>query len=617
MASAYPVPQAPVNLLLAALACAGCADPGADGRWEPGWPAWYPVNPVFSASADARGAVRLAAPETLTPLLGPLAGQVDAPDGAAEGAPVLRLPALPPELGGTIEGARVNDDLGQDLVAWMESQTRGDEDSYGVALLTVEEAAGDPITGEGICEPVEIQWDFTDDGADWEAAARLWGYTYLLDPVRPVAWTFGEGDDCDEALLAAGGDVDAALASGDCTVGHELAFFREGSTCRACLEERAGDYDACVEAGECAAEGQLVTPIEYLATGEEVWFDAWYAYTPACAPTYTIETILLSVERESEDLPEPFDHTAWAHFCAPFWDLATDGLTWNCSGATLPVEYDGQVLAEGVVGPTSYIRAAGTADTTWADRRYFAHSVSFRNGSLLALGWAGNPGSGLVSAPPHHTDTNGDGVVGLGDENWGQAMGGFGLNPVDLRPDGVDPSALDDTYARDWLAAVVLKTSTTRNGVPVMFSNHNRCTEGAWSQSADGTWTCARMDPPTEGWLGDGMSVWVDAAHTLPYVDPMVTVGSTGLPDPDVPGGVVVEVAAAPVLSDPDFEGCEGYPTTFQPARVPFPDVPDVYDPAAESLVGESYRFGADDLDLRVVLSTNWARGHCPTDGAP
>src|SRR6185436_19254764 len=114
--------------------------------------------------------------------------------------------------------------------------------------------------------------------------------------------------------------------------------------------------------------------------------------------------------------------------CAPYWSKALGAPVFSCSGETLPTLYDGEVLTSGVLGPTRYLRTAGTTDTTWADRRFFAREVRLTNGQAIRSGWAGNPGGGVISAPPSHQDTNGDGHIGLGDENFGQAYVGYGLN---------------------------------------------------------------------------------------------------------------------------------------------------------------------------------------------
>lgn len=74
----------------------------------------------------------------------------------------------------------------------------------------------------------------------------------------------------------------------------------------------------------------------------------------------------------------------------------------------------------------------------------------------------------------------------------------WGLNPYELRPGGTDPTNIDDTEARDWLATLALKTSTTRDGVLIVTYSQNRCAD--WQGPFDdGSYFCTATLPPEPG----------------------------------------------------------------------------------------------------------------------
>lgn len=570
---------------------------------------WQPRTPGVRAAA--REAVPTAGPNTLA-LNSQLAGSLfDEPAPGPSYAVEDRYP-----IGGVVEGADVNDDIGEALDAYMDAQDPRKVAQLGVAMLTPLELFGDG-TEPGLCEEIEIDWDFTDGDTDLEGRLGLWTYSFFTSPIVPATWDFSKQTACRDALLAARGDVAAAIETGACNTGHELSFMKEGTDCRACVVEEEGDFAACVAADRCEDRQQAVDAVLYRTWNDElVWFDVFQTSIAACAPGYTVLSYLYANEKDDDTVPDAFDHSQWAHMCNPFWNEDYDQVVFYCSGETLPTYYDDEVRIQGVLGATRYIREEGTDGAPWADRRYFAKEIDFRNGLSIYEGWAGNPGGGVVSGPPYYRDTNGDGVVGLGDENWGQGYIGLGLHPYTLRPDGTDASNLDDTFARDWVAAAVLKTSTHTNGVPVQFSNHNRCEE--WEDHGDVS-RCARMGDPDPGWLNDAANWWIDPEYERPYIHSLATLASTGLPDPAVPGGVVVGVASSSTFADADFEACDGYPHRFEPDLVQIPDVPDRYDVPA-SLTVETYRFGKEppaDMggDIRAIVNTNWVRFHCPTDG--
>jgi hypothetical protein len=194
------------------------------------------------------------------------------------------------------------------------------------------------------------------------------------------------------------------------------------------------------------------------------------------------------------------------------------------------------------------------------------------------------------------------------------------MNPYQLRPDGSDSSNLNDTFARDWLATLTLKTATTRDGVLINTYNHNRCQhwEGPFE---NGSYRCTEVGAPFSGWHNDaaaGPAVyfgapgsWDEQFVQMLYF-PIATIGSTGLPDPDVPGGNTVLLAGTDAVADPDWDNCD-WPHHFTPDVVQFSTAMDA-DPSNGALWGDTYKFGKDpDLDLRVVLNTNEARGYCAT----
>jgi hypothetical protein len=244
--------------------------------------------------------------------------------------------------------------------------------------------------------------------------------------------------------------------------------------------------------------------------------------------------------------------------------------------------------------------------------QYYANTITLGNGVGIDWFWGFSTGAGVFSMPPTEPDSNANGVYDIEDENYGFALGGWGIDPYALRPDGTDPEDPDDTFARDWIASMAIKFSTTRDGVPITTANHNRCE--SWEGPDDnGAFRCTEMGLPVYGWTNDVQNTWVDSTFTQAYPFPIATLGSTGLADPDIPGGVVPLVAGSPDLADPDWDDCT-WPTTFQPDLAPMEDTPaDFGGPA--SLWGQTWRFGKDGaLDLRVVLNTNQARDFCPEE---
>lgn len=274
----------------------------------------------------------------------------------------------------------------------------------------------------------------------------------------------------------------------------------------------------------------------------------------------------------------------------------------------------GDALLEGMVGRVNYAmpHRGDDDEKIYKNVQYWVDEIDFDAGQVIDRFWGFSTGAGVFSMQPDEPDSNGNGVYDIEDENYGYGLGGWGIQPYDLRPDGTDPTDADDTWARDWVGAMAIKFSTTRDGIPISVANFNRCTE--WeTPAADGSSRCLSMDPPTYGWMNDVQNTWVDSSFTVAYPFPVTTLGSTGLPDPKIPGGVSALVAGTPTLADPDWDDCT-WPDTFVPDRAPMEDTPADFGGVA-SMSGQTYRFGRDpDLDLRVILNTNQARDFCPAE---
>lgn len=542
-------------------------------------------------------------------------GRFSAPLDELDLAP--RFPQAPPmasdgplaEIGPPLTDVGVNRDLGEALQERLDALDPDDVEQLGVALLTLDELFGNTLE-HGLCDDPELilEGSFQDQAY----TATLDVPTFFQFVGEPEADMTTLGRACQNALLNAEGDIDAALA-GNCDETAESEFFAAGTDCRACLESGGGDYDACVSSGECREE----VPTQFWIQEEAGprFYDAAIAYIYACAPTWTVLTYLLGDFEDDGTLPPTFDHERWAYLCLPYWDTSTESVSFTCvSGEGGPQA--GDTLGEGYVGRINGVIYEGSDTVHHRGRMAYSHSITTRSDVEIGYFWGFTPsGAGIISMPQVIPDSNGNGEVDLGDENYGFGLGGWGINPHAMRPDGTDPTALDDTMARDWLAVLTLKFSTARNGIPIHIFNHNRCAEGSW-QGPDslGRYRCDTMDAPDGAWLNDVDNTWTDSSFTQAYAMPMVTTASTGLPDDDVPTGIVPYMAGSPALENPDWEGCS-WPHTFEPDFAPMEDTPGVFGERA-SLWSQTYKLGKDpDQDLRAVLSTNRLRYFCPEEG--
>lgn len=501
----------------------------------------------------------------------------------------------------TLTGARRNESLGEDLEAAMDEFSPAEQNRDGLSLLSAEQLFGTEEAG-GLCEMPELEVDWSEGGADYVASLAVYTYTALLGDPTPMFVSISEA--CVAGVQSAGGDIPAAIGSGACAEDEARTFFAEGSACRTCVEETGGDYVACQDSASCPLEAPLAVWIDD-AVGERSWYRGVYAETWACAPDWLAPLYLMADYGDDGVLPATWDHDRWAFLCSPFWDEETGAPQVSCTGGDTPGTRG--VLAEGLFGFVSALDVEGAEVQGYRGREYYVDEVHFGGGATISWWWAYPGGLAALSAPREIADTNGDGLVGVGDEDWGYGSGGFGLNPHDTRPDG-------SSMARDWLAVAAMKVSTTENGVPIVVAERSRCAAGAWSgPDALGRYRCSRMDAPEGDWLNDGYLPFADLEKTQTGSYPLLNLASTGLPDEDVPGGFVVHLAGSSTLALPDWEDCT-LPHHFEPDLIPLEDHPlDYGGPAHQD--GQSWNFdGADRPDFRVVLGTSRLRGWCGGD---
>lgn len=473
---------------------------------------------------------------------------------------------------------------------------------YTVATLTLEKAMGSAFSA-GVCENPQVSTTVDGEDGDWELRFGLQAYTHLLAPPEPYWTTLPEA--CQEGLLETGGDIEAAVDAGACAHWEAAGFFAEGSECRLCVEESAGDYAACLESGACQEEMPETT--WSVVNGENVYYQLAGSHILACAPDYGISVLIGVTIAADGSMPEPYDHAGWEQLCIPFWDEEIDDFSYYCwDGRSTLTE--GETLGQGVHGMVVSLHPEGETGDHYRHRSMFTPRITV-DGYELRYGWEWAHGRAVLSHPTDCPDMNEDGVVDAQDPFMGLPCVGWGLNPLALRPDGTDPTQLDHTYARDWLAASVLKTATTRTGVPIQMSNQSRCAE--WQALDDGTHRCLSLGVPEAGWLYDAVNSWWETDQGNTIALPVATLASTGAADPDIPGEVIPFVASSPTLADPEFDDCS-WPATFTPDQVPFPDHPGDWT-GPVSLWGDGWRFDKEDAeDMRLVLYTNVARNFCP-----
>lgn len=569
---------------------------------QPAWSARSAVNGVDAAvarwEANAPPGVRHA--ERGGAGLGHAVGPTGSSSGAGpSGAEWLPERVVPDAVGAiAVDRAKRNEDRGAALAAALDALPANRVSRYGLGALTPEQLFGTE-SEPGVCEMPGIEVPV--DGPDGAYTARLavYPYTALLGDPEPMYVSISAA--CVAGVADAAGDIEAAVADGSCADDEAHTFFAAGGACRACVEDNGGDYAACQDDTACPEQAALAVWVAD-GDGEPVWYRSIAAEVWACAPDWLMPFYLLADTGEDGDLPDTYDHDRWAFACTPFWDEEAADSVMACMGGFEPG--DRGVLAEGLFGFVEGIAPKGDDTPGWRGREYYVDSVTFTEGAEVRWWWASMPGLASLSAPNVIADTDGDGSVGPGDEDYGFGSGGFGLDPHGTRPDG-------ESLARDWLATMTMKVSTTEDGLPIIVSQRSRCADDAWTgPDAEGAWRCGRMGAPEGGWLNDVYVPWADTGKTQTGGFPVVTLGSTGLLDADVPGGVVVHLASSTSLAAAGWDACE-LPHTFVPDLAPMEDVPLDYGGLA-GLDAETWRFGAPDReDFRVVLGTNRARGWC------
>jgi len=504
-------------------------------------------------------------------------------------------------LGGSLSGGVFDEGYGEDLVAALADQPAEDLAEYGAGTLTFDQLFGaDYDAGEGLCQDPHATFTFEDGGATWETSLLIYGLLQLVEPVQALMMELSEG--CTAGVDAAGGDVEAAVSAGSCSEEELHGFFPEGGACRACLSDGAS-VEGCQDAGDCQDEAPQAWEVD----------GAWYEWAEttvlACAPDTRMKLYLAAWDLPDDgSVPEAWDQSSWPELCFAMREEDTGEIGLQCvtDGDGTDEITDG--YGDGVVGRFDWLREEGATDTPHEDRVIYASSLSFEDGTTTSQFVLSFGGIGQISAPLYPTDCDDDGDVD--DDDWGCGYGGWGMSPVALRPDGSDPTNLDDTYARDWLGGVVTKMSTTRNGVPINNMNYSRCE--AWVGPADdGSWTCVKNGKPRLGWFVDNHVFWYNHAHTMIQAEPMMTLGSTGLPDELVPGGFTPHLAGTAALANPYWDDCL-WPHEFVADHIRTEDTPIDWS-SPTSLDAHTYKWGKDpDQDLRMVLATPQARGFCP-----
>lgn len=522
----------------------------------------------------------------------------------ARRGPPPPAPAADPlaSLGAELTGGRFDESRGLDMVEALTAFPSDEVEQWGAGVFTLTElyGNGDFDGASGLCEDPHALFQFEDGGEEWEASLRMFGLLQLVEPVTAMWMTLTET--CAAGVDAAGGDVDAAVDAGTCSEQEQHGFFPDDGDCAACVAE-GQTVQACQDEGACLVEAPFT----------DSYGAGWYRWAEtevvACAPD-----IRMKLYFAANDMPDDgtvagsWDHRAWRWLCFGIRDEVTGEVERSCVGDGDGTTELGDGYGDGVVTRVDWIRSPGSTDTPHAERVGWNRRLTFEDGTSTERFVLSYGGIGQISTPLITEDGNGDGVVD--DLDWGFGYGGWGFNPLELRPDGTNPDDLDDTYARDWLAAVVLKMATTRDGVPINAMNHSRCLEWV-GPHADGSYTCVENGTPALGWYEDNHVFWYNSGMTRVIVEPLMTIGSTGLPDELVPGGFTPLIAGTPGLAKPDWDDCT-WPHSFVPDHIRTEDDPLDWGGVA-SLDAHTYKFGKDpDLDLRVVMAVTQARGFCP-----
>jgi hypothetical protein len=455
---------------------------------------------------------------------------------------------------------------------------------HGLSGLSATELYGED--NDGVCQYPHVLFEVEEAGQTWEADVLVPPAMWLLD--GPEVDRYELSPDCVDTL-AEQGNTDVVDPGGPCTAEDERAHFPPGSACRTCLDVD-GDHPRCVEEAACP----LIAPRQiqgYSPTqGRDTWTFALRARTVFCAPDILADvTILIDSLDASEGVPGPFTHDRFEAICVEAWSESQQAPGLFCTQS----EAGGATIADVLVGEVAHFAPEG------ADRGALFHRTAVFDalevdGHTFTATWLYEGTIGTISQPL-------------------TAPLAWGFAPYELRPDGTDAEDPEHLQARTWLAGLALKTASHRNQIPVIPFDHNRCLEEAWAERDDGTFRCAEVGPwSTDGARDDGMLVWWDEAEGQVLSFPWVTLASSGLPDPSLPGGFLTHVLGSTTLADPDWEGCS-WPETFEPDVMPLHDSAPAFgrDPYA-SMDGQTIRFDRAPGDLRLGLSTLQRREFCP-----
>lgn len=487
-----------------------------------------------------------------------------------------------------ISGATFDRTRGAALAEFLAAQTP-ERAALGASALTLFQTVQD----DRLCEqptidlpPIEFR------GETYEARYKSEKYLNFLEPVPAL---YALSSTCTSALLAAGGMTQNAVGRG-CTLEDEAAHFERGSGCRTCLDSD-GDLERCIRANSCRRE--MSRELGVIVDGELRYFDVIEAPTLACAPDYLNVTLILSPELgPNSAVPDPFTHGPILFLAQWFWDEGArrpELWFWETYRGVEPA------IGDFTIGSIEYIRRPGETGRIYGNRQWLASEMEIEG--LRFTGMALYP----------------DTIGGLS-KSRDLAEGGWSLNPRELRPDGVDPTDLEQTFTRDWISAAGMKTATTINGVQISVINRNLCAEDGWLGPDDrGRYYCERFAysnenvPPDLNRWGYDFNV-ADTEGIDNHIIPFVTLAATGGPDPNLPGGHVNHLLGSPTLADPDWDNCR-YPDLFYPdERANWDGVWNDGDPTFTS---QTYRFGKDaKVPVRMVLATNWRRGFC-AESAP
>ncbi len=454
-----------------------------------------------------------------------------------------------------------------------------DREALGIHGMSMEALFG---SSGGLCEDPHVTLQVEDETGTYDVSLQLPAMLWMDTDPQPDLYPLS--DACVAALAATGGDL-SALGE-DCTDNDAAAHYPEDSSCYTCLRQD-GDHSRCVDEGACpeqAARHLVGTGVDYTI---------FRMTTVMCAPDHVSEGLALIDDcDESGCTPDLYDHGAVDLFCWDMWSEDDDAPTLGCSsgdilgvGDVLPARLDGVTPAEG-------------GEAAWAGRVALLSSLEIE-GTTFSRAQLTAAGAQAISAP-----------VGTSADAWG-------FNPTDLRPDGSDPTVLDDLRARDYIAAYALKTATTIDGVVVWPFDNNRCDEDDWEALDDGRSWCeapGAWSSLASGWSDDAFIGWWDSAGTEWYAMPLVTLVSTGTPDPSIPGGLAPHVLSSSTLADPQWEDCS-WPDTFEPDLVRmFDSTPGAGTSGYATFDGQTWRFGrSDGPDVRIALATNERRSFCPT----